>query len=100
MASMELLRGVLGVLCLFFAFQFGRGAARAYERRPRPGYRGWMIRLVLCMVAVAFRRGLDLLTVVTLVFSAAALAAGAWLEMRPKPPQEDLTRTMFGGKEE
>jgi hypothetical protein len=92
----DLMRAVLALLGVFFAVNLGRGATRAYERRPRPAWRGWLIRLVLTLLAVSFRRGLDAVTVAALVLSAAAIAGGAWLELRPRKPEEDLTSKMFG----
>jgi hypothetical protein len=92
---LELLRGILLLLCLFFAYQFGRAVvgARRGDRRARPY--GWAIRTVLTGAALAWRHPLDLTVIGAWVLAAAAFALGAWMAARPQAPEEDLTKEIF-----
>ena len=92
---LELLRGILLLLCLFFAFQFGRSLARARrgERRARPY--SWAIRTLLTGAALAWRHALDATVIGAWVLAGAAFALGIWVGMRPPAPQEDLTKEIF-----
>ncbi|HWQ53789.1 MAG TPA: hypothetical protein VN442_08890 [Bryobacteraceae bacterium] len=91
----DFLRGVLGVLCVLFAHLLGRSAARV-RRGERPGrlYR-WIVRTVLTGLGTAWRHGMDGVMIAVLVAAVSAAALGAWLEARPKPPEEDLTHQIF-----
>lgn len=91
----DLLRGVLGLLCVFFAHWLGRSVARV-RRGERPGglFR-WTVRTVLTGLAVAWRYGMDGIMIAVLIGAAASAALGAWLEWRPPEPEEDLTEQIF-----
>ncbi len=92
---LELLRGILLLLCLFFAYQFGRAVVRV--RRGGRGARvhGWGIRTALTAAALAWRHALDFTVIGAWVLAAAAFALGAWMAARPQAPQEDLTKEIF-----
>jgi hypothetical protein len=91
----EFLRGVLGILCIFFAHMAGRSAAavRRGRQRPRRLY-AWIIRTVLCAGALLFRSSLDGIALAVYLVAALAAAAGWWDENRPRK-EEDLTREIF-----
>jgi hypothetical protein len=91
----EFLRGVLGILCVFFAHMLGRsaGAVRAGRQRSSRLY-AWIIRTFLCGAALLFRHSLDTVALVVYLLAAIAAGAGFWNEQRPKP-QEDLTDQIF-----
>ena len=93
---LNLLRGLLGLLCIFFAHLLGRSivGVRRRVQRPRSLY-GWLIRTLITACAILWGGGLDRLAAVAYVLAAASLALGIWEEQRPKK-QEDLTRQMFG----
>ncbi len=92
---LELLRGILLLLCLFFAYSFGRAVVRV--RRGERGARayGWGIRTAVTAAALAWRHALDLTVIGAWVLGGAAFALGVWVETRPRTPQEDLTRQIF-----
>ncbi len=92
---LELLRGILLLLCLFFACQFGRAVVRS--RRGARGARalGWGIRTALTAAALAWRHALDVTVIGAWVLAAGAFALGVWMETRPRTPPEDLTKEIF-----
>jgi hypothetical protein len=91
----EILRGVLGLLCLLFAHFLGRSMVRVWRGMRARGLYGWVIRFAITAGAILWRHGQDGLTIVAFTLSAASLVVGIWDEQRPKK-QEDLTREIFG----
>jgi len=96
MIPLDILRGFLGLLSLFFAHFLGRAIVRVRVRheRPRKLY-GWLVRTLITVFAILYRRGFDAIAIASLALAAASLAAGVWDEYRPKH-EEDLTGQMFG----
>ena len=93
--STEFLRGVLGMLCVFFAYMAGRSAAAVRQGRSRlRRLYGWILRTVICGGAVVFRQELDGVVIAVWVLAAIVFAAGMWLMLHQKPP-EDLTHQIF-----
>lgn len=92
--SLEVLRTILGVLCVLFAYMLGRETVHARrEGRPRRVV-SWTLRTALTGLAVAWRHGLDGITIATLAGAAVAAGVGVWMAMRPKV-EEDLSREIF-----
>lgn len=93
---LDFLRGVLGLLLLFFAHFLGRSMVRVRRglQQPRSLY-GWLIRALITAGAVLWHRGLDGEAIAILTLAACSLTLGAWDEQRPKK-QEDLTKEIFG----
>ena len=92
---MEFLRGVLGLLGVASAYMTGRSAVavrKGWQKISR--LYGWIIRCVLCLVAVAFRFPLDFVDVLVWALALVAFTTAFWSTSRQKP-QEDLTRTIF-----
>ena len=93
--STEFLRGVLGMLCVFFAYMAGRSAAAVRQGRSKPGrLYGWILRTIVCGGAVIFRRDFDVVVIAVWALAASAFAAGMWLVLHQKTP-EDLTHQIF-----
>ena len=93
--SIDFLRGVLGVLCVFFAYMTGRTAAAArLGRFSRTRLYSWVLRTVLCGVFLVFRHPVDTMVIACWALAAGAFAAGMWLVVHQKPP-EDLTHEIF-----
>jgi hypothetical protein len=90
-----LLRGMLGLLCLFFAHFLGRSWIR-FRRGSEKISRliAWTLRTVVTLLGVLWFRPLDAFAIVVIVLGAVSLAAGLFLEWQPKH-EEDLTRTIF-----
>jgi uncharacterized membrane protein len=94
---LDMLRIVLGVLCLFFAHFLGRSIVRVRRGQQRSRHVvGWLLRTLITVGGVLWNRGVDTIAIVIFTLSASSLVIGAWDEQRPKK-QEDLTRQMFGG---
>ncbi|MBZ5622640.1 MAG: hypothetical protein LAQ69_28485 [Acidobacteriia bacterium] len=93
--SMEFLRGVLGVIALGCAHMAGRSlaAVRKGSQKLSRLY-GWVIRMTVCLAAVAFRHSVDMVDIAIWALAAVAFAAGFWSASHQKPP-EDLTREIF-----
>jgi hypothetical protein len=85
----DMLRVVLGLLCLFFAHFLGRSIVRVRRGHNPRSLIGWLIRAAITAGAILWRRGLDNTSIVIFTLSAAALVVGMWEEQRPKK-QEDL----------
>src|SRR5580704_12976916 len=93
--SMEFLRGVLGVIGIACAYMTGRTFAMVRKGWTRIGkLYAWVIRLVLCLAAVAFRRPVDAVDLAVWLFAAVAFAAAFW-DMSREKKEEDLTHTIF-----
>jgi hypothetical protein len=93
--SMEFLRGVLGLFGVACAYMAGRSAVavrKGWQKISR--LYGWIIRSVLCLLAVAFRFPLDFVDVLVWALALVAFTAAFWSTSRQKP-QEDLSRTIF-----
>jgi hypothetical protein len=96
MIPLDVLRGFLGLLCLFFAHFLGRAMVRVRVRHePLRKLYGWLVRTLITVFAILYRRGFDSIAIAALALAAASLAAGVWDEYRPKR-EEDLTGQMFG----
>jgi hypothetical protein len=92
--SLEILRGLLCGISIFFAHFLGRtvGQVSMGRGRRRPLYT-WALRYTLATGAVLYR-GVDRLAMVMLALDVALFAVGWWDEWRPRH-EEDLTRKMF-----
>ncbi|MGE5569466.1 MAG: hypothetical protein ACM3S5_10570 [Rhodospirillales bacterium] len=85
----ELLRVLLGVLALFFAYALGRTLARLRKyRKPITKALTWVLRTAVCLFGVLWHRGLDVTSIVFLVLAAATFAIGYYLEWRPRQVDE------------
>jgi hypothetical protein len=93
--SMEFLRGVLGILGIGCAYMTGRSYAAV-----RKGWHkisrlyGWIIRTLLCLLAMAFRFPIDFVDMLVGILAVVCFAIAFWHTSREKP-QEDLTNTIF-----
>jgi hypothetical protein len=93
--SMEFLRGVLGLAGIACGYMSGLSAVavrKGWQKISR--LYGWIIRTVLCLLAVAFRFPLDFVDILVWALAVVAFTAAFWSTTRQKP-QEDLTRTIF-----
>ena len=93
--SIEFLRGVLGVLGVFFAHLAGRSGAQARKGTQKlTRFYGWLIRAAACMAVVTIRHPLGAMEIIIWTLCALAFALGWWDASRAGPP-EDLTREIF-----
>jgi|SRR5271157_1638784 len=91
----EFLRGLIGFLGIGCAYLAGRAAVAVRKgRQKRQHLTGWILRMVLCIAAVAFRHPLDFADVAMVALCAVAFSAAVWNTSHEKP-QEDLTHTIF-----
>ena len=93
---LSLLRGLLGALCIFFSYLLGRSAVRAYRgQEPKSRAYGLAIRVLVTGAAMLWRQPLATVAIVYYALAAVALGSSAWMEWRPRKPEEDLTKTIF-----
>ena len=92
---MEFLRGLLGFIGIACAYMTGRTLATVRKGWHKPSrLYGWIIRLTLCLAAVAYRNPVDIVDIVIWALSAVAFSAALW-DMSREKKQEDLTDTIF-----
>lgn len=95
MVSTEFLRGFLGLLGLACAFMAGRTAAAVRRGQLKlPRFYGWLIRTLLCMLALSFRHPVDNLSVIIWALALVSFGGGYWQASHQKP-SEDLTHEIF-----
>jgi hypothetical protein len=93
--SFEFLRGVLGVLAIFFAYLAGRSGALVRRGRQKiTRFYGWFLRAGVCLIGVSIRHSLGVLDVAVWLLCVAAFGL-AWWEASRERPAEDLTREIF-----
>jgi|SRR4051795_5168291 len=91
----EFIRGVLGLLCLFFAHMAGRSAAAVAKGRMRPTrLYTWILRMVVCSAGLIIRHPIDNVVIAVWLLELAVFGAGYWMVLHEKPP-EDLTHEIF-----
>jgi len=92
---LEFLRGMLGLLCIFFAHMAGRSAesVRKGQQKITKLY-AWILRTVVCALVIVFRSSVDTMAIGIWVVSLAAFALGMFAVSRQKPP-EDLSDQIF-----
>lgn len=94
-ASLEFLRGVLGVLCVMFAHMAGRSGAAVHKGEQKVSrLYAWVLRTLACAAGVGLRRSLDAIDLAVWALSLAAFAWG-WWDMSRQRKTEDLTRQIF-----
>jgi hypothetical protein len=94
--SFEFLRGVLGVLCILFAYMAGKTAARVHQGTVKISrLYGWVLRAAACGGVLALRHSVDSVAFAVWILAAAAAGAGWWFASRPSVPPEDLTSQIF-----
>jgi hypothetical protein len=95
MVSTEFLRGFLGLLGLGCAFMAGRTTAAFRKGHVKISrLYAWLIRTLLCMLALSFRHPVDTLSMAIWALALLAFVAGYWQAANQKPP-EDLTNEIF-----
>jgi hypothetical protein len=96
---MQFLRVVLGVIGIGCAYMAARAVVLG-RKGMQKGSRStsWLIRTVLCLGGVMFRRPIDVIVITVWVLMAAAAIAGWWFTSHQRP-QEDLTDTIFPGQQ-
>jgi hypothetical protein len=96
--NLDFLRGVLGMLAVFFAHMLGRSAAavgRGQQKRSR--LYAWIIRTAVCAGAVALRHRVDFIDIGVWAMAGVSFALGWWAESRPRK-EEDLSGEIFHGE--
>jgi hypothetical protein len=95
-ASVTLVRWLLGVLCVFFAYYLGRSLARRIvERDTRAPVGRWGFRVLAAGLAYSWSGSEPVSVVLTMAGAALAAVLGFYHEKRPKKPEEDLSKLMF-----
>ncbi len=91
----EFVRGVLGLLCLFFGYMGGRAAA-AFAKGRVPGRRlfTWVARMIICSAGLVLRNSIDTIAIAVWVAEIGIFVLGYWMVQNEKPA-EDLTHEIF-----
>jgi hypothetical protein len=93
--SLDFLRGVVGVLGIFFAHLAGRSGALVRKGTQKLiRFYAWLIRAAVCVIAVSIRHPTGTLDIVIWALCATAFGLGWWDASRARPP-EDLTSEIF-----
>jgi hypothetical protein len=93
--SFEFLRGVLGVLAIFFAHLAGRSGVRVRKGTGKlTTFYAWLLRTAACVIVVSIRHPTGALDIVIWTLCLAAFGLGWWDASRARP-SEDLTSEMF-----
>lgn len=91
-----LLRIALGLLCLVFAFFFGRSLARPRRTKlMRTTPLSWALRSLVAGFGLAWQAGVDALVGGVLIAYPIVAAAGYFRQRKPPEPEEDLSKEMF-----
>ena len=94
MLPLDLLRGLLGALCVFYSHMTGRSVAALRQGRQRPSrVYGWVLRTILCSAVLAWRE-VGGLAVAVWVLDLIAFGAGMWIIARARP-EPDLVHEIF-----
>jgi hypothetical protein len=93
--SMEFIRGVLGLLCLFFGYMGGRSAAAVSKGNARATrLYTWILRMVVCSFGLVIRSPIDGFVVAIWGLEITLFGLGYWMVQNQRPA-EDLTREIF-----
>lgn len=91
----DFIRGVLGLLCLFFGYMGGRSAAAVAKGQIRvTRLYTWILRMIVCSAGLAIRHPVDAVVIAVWALELAAFGIGCWMAVHQKPP-EDLTHEIF-----
>jgi uncharacterized membrane protein YoaK (UPF0700 family) len=94
-APIEFLRGLIGFIGIGCAYMAGRSTVAVRKGWQKPSrLTGWILRTVLCLLAVVFRHPLDFADVAVVALAAVAFSAGVWNTSHEKK-EEDLSHTIF-----
>ena len=94
---MWILRVVVGLMCVGFAYFLGRSLALPQTHgRKGTGPASWGIRTALSGGAVLWGAGIDILAIVVYLAGDCVRGPGGYfMGKRPKKPEEDPTKQMF-----
>lgn len=85
----QLLRVLLGILALFFAYALGRMITRLRRaKQPYTKALTWALRTTVCLFGVLWNRGLDATSVTFLVLCAGTFALGSYVAGKPPRVEE------------
>ena len=85
----QFLRVLLGLLAMFFAYELGRAATRLHSAgQPMTRALTWVLRTVVTLGAILWTRVFDPLSIVAIAAAMACLAAGVYVESRPRRTEE------------
>jgi hypothetical protein len=98
-ARFWVLRIILGLMCVGFAFLWGRAAGgKRISNRRSAGRSAWAVRTVVTAAALLWGTGLDAVAIAVYALAAASGIGGFLLARKPEEPPEDLTKGIFPDK--
>lgn len=90
-----IMRAILGVLAVGFAYQLGRHALMVYRGAKVSQVVSWGFRTAAALIGALWLSRSDRLAVGVTVLSAIAAGLGVYVESRPKREEEDLSKLIF-----
>jgi hypothetical protein len=91
-----ILRLVIALLCVGFAYFWGRSVAQSnMPHRRGAGPMAWAIRTLVAAAAIQWGAGPDVFSIVVYSAVVASWGGGFALSRRPPEPEEDLTKDIF-----
>ncbi len=98
-ARFWLLRIAIGLMCVVFAFFWGRATSRrGLPTRRGAGSMGWAIRTLVSGAALLWGTGTGLFAYGFYVGAGLSFATGYLLSRKPPKPPEDLSKELFPEK--
>ncbi len=94
-ARFWILRIVIGLMCIGFAFFWGRSLSRKDPARRGAGPTAWAIRTLAAAAALLWGSGIDLFAIGSYLAAGLSVAGGYVSRPKPPTPEEDLTKQMF-----
>lgn len=89
LVPIQFLRVLVGVLGAFFAYALGRAVMRLHrQKQPLAKAVTWVLRVTVCLFAVLWVGGTDVVGIALIAFATLCLALGVYLEWRPKHTEE------------
>ena len=98
-ARFWILKALLGLLCVGFAYLWGRSLGRPQASAKRyTGRAGWAVRTLVAGAALQWGPGSAVIPLGFYGLGIVSGVAGFLLARRPKEPEQDLTETIFHSK--
>ena len=97
LVPVEFLRGLIGFIGIGCAYLAGRSTVAVRKGWQKPSrLTGWILRMALCLAAVAFRHALDFADVAVVALAAGAAVAVFLLRRRRTPVRRMPPLALFG----
>jgi len=91
-----LIKWILGIFCVFFAYNLGRCLTRRFVHQDHKApLNRWAFRTLVAALGVLWSDGFAASGWLVLASAAVAGLLGFYQERRPRKPEEDLSKVIF-----